>query len=126
MIKAIDHIVLHVSDIKKAKEFYNKVLGLEIIEFGEQRVALKIGNQKINLHEKNTLATPKAKNFEIGVGDLCLLSDVRLSEIKQKLEDNDIEVILYDVDRTGANNKLKSLYFYDFDGNLIEISNEII
>ncbi len=125
MIKAIDHFVLYTTSIKKTVQFYTEVLGLEIIEFSQGRFCIMIGNQKINLHEKDTIAIPKAKEFKIGVMDICFISEVPLKDIKVKLESHDIEIFEYDVPRTGSNYPLKSLYFYDFDGNLIEISNEV-
>lgn len=125
MIDRLDHIVLNVSSIQKAIEFYQKILKLEVIEFGENRFALKIGSQKINLHEKDTVAVPKVKKPANGNFDVCFISSIPLKEIKEHLESNNIELLYFDVARTGAKNKLKSLYFYDFDGNLIEISNEL-
>ncbi|PLY05775.1 MAG: VOC family virulence protein [Arcobacter sp.] len=125
MIKSLDHFVLHTSSIEKTVKFYSEILGLKIVEFAEGRFCIKIGNQKINLHEKETIAIPKAKEFKIGVMDLCFISDVPLCEIKDKLESNGVELLMYNVPRTGSNFPLKSLYFYDFDGNLIEISNEV-
>lgn len=125
MIDRLDHIVLNVSSISKAKEFYEKVLKLEVIEFSKDRYAIKVGNQKINLHEKDTLAIPKAKKPSFGNFDVCFISSTPLKEIKIELEKNGVDLLYFDVPRTGAVNKLKSLYFYDFDGNLIEISNEV-
>ncbi len=125
MIKSLDHFVLYISSIEKAVKFYESVLGLEIIEFAEGRFCIKIGNQKINLHEKDTVATPKAKEFKVGVMDVCFISDTPLEDIKEKIEESGIELIEFDVPRTGSNYPLRSLYFYDFDGNLIEVSNEV-
>lgn len=51
-ITNIDHIVLTVKDINVTIQFYESVLGMVLQTFGEGRVALKFGNQKINLHEQ--------------------------------------------------------------------------
>ena len=51
MIKSLDHFVLHTTSRKKAVKFYEGVLGLEIIEFSKGWFCIKVGNQKINLHE---------------------------------------------------------------------------
>lgn len=125
MIKALDHIVLHTTSIERAVKFYSEVLELEVIEFVKDRFCLKVANQKINLHEKETIAVPKVKEFKTGVMDICFLSDVPLEQIKEKLELHGIELLMFDVPRTGSNYSLRSLYFYDFDGNLIEVSNEV-
>ena len=58
-ITNIDHLVLTVKDINKTVEFYEK-LGMKKEIFGENRVALKFGNQKINLHKLGNEFEPKA------------------------------------------------------------------
>lgn len=50
-IKNLDHLVLTVANLESTCRFYSLALGMEIIEFGENRKALKFGNQKINLHQ---------------------------------------------------------------------------
>jgi hypothetical protein len=50
-ISKLDHFVLTVRDIEKTISFYTSVMGMEKEAFGQGRVALKCGDQKINLHE---------------------------------------------------------------------------
>lgn len=85
MIESIDHFVLNVSSIKKAKSFYGEILGLEIVEFKKDRFALSLGNQKINLHEKDTIAVPKAKFPTNGSLDICFIKSEPLEKIKNYL-----------------------------------------
>jgi catechol 2,3-dioxygenase-like lactoylglutathione lyase family enzyme len=47
-IARLDHLVLTVADIGKTCDFYTKVLGMEVVQFGEGRTALRFGQQKIN------------------------------------------------------------------------------
>ena len=49
-LEKLDHLVLPVSDIEDIAMFYTTYLGMEKRGFGEGRVALHFGNQKINLH----------------------------------------------------------------------------
>ena len=49
-LERIDHLVLTVKDIAVSVDFYTSVLGMEKVVFGEGRIALAFGNQKINLH----------------------------------------------------------------------------
>ena len=49
-IERLDHLVLTVADIAHTCEFYTRVMGMEVITFGEGRTALRFGQQKINLH----------------------------------------------------------------------------
>ena len=46
-IERLDHLVLTVADIARTCEFYTRVLGMEVVRFGEGRTALRFGQQKI-------------------------------------------------------------------------------
>jgi len=67
LITSIDHIVLTSKDVDKTIEFYTKILGMTLEHFpvaNEQnkRLALKFGNQKINIHKASSPFSPHAKN----------------------------------------------------------------
>ena len=50
MLIGIDHIVLNCKDVEYTANWYERVLRLKREVFGpEGRIALKFGNQKINL-----------------------------------------------------------------------------
>jgi catechol 2,3-dioxygenase-like lactoylglutathione lyase family enzyme len=54
-IERLDHLVLTVADIERTCEFYTRVLGMEVVRFGEGRTALRFGQQKINLHPADNI-----------------------------------------------------------------------
>ncbi|MGL5804950.1 MAG: VOC family protein [Xenococcaceae cyanobacterium] len=122
-INRIDHLVLTVANIEKTCEFYVRVLGMEAIVFGDDRKALRFGQQKINLHQVDKTFEPKALHPIPGSADLCLIADNPLQEVILHLQNCGVEIIEGIVDRTGAIGRIESLYFRDLDGNLIEISN---
>ena len=122
-ISHIDHLVLTVKDIEHTCQFYHRVLGVEIISYGEGRKALKFGNQKFNLHQAGNEFNPIAKNPVPGSADICLISYTNINRVITELKQKNIEIAAGPVERTGANGKLISVYIYDPDGNLIEISN---
>lgn len=122
-IDRIDHIVLTVSDIDQTVWFYCDVLGMQEIEYGENRIALKFGNQKINLHLIGSDISPKADRPTSGSADICLISQTSLDEVAAMLEKHGIEIEEGPVTRSGATGKIVSVYCRDPDGNLIEISN---
>ncbi|XPV68597.1 MAG: VOC family protein [Halarcobacter sp.] len=124
-VKTIDHLVLTVKDIDETVAFYTAVLGMKKEVFKENRVALKFGHQKINLHKLGSEFEPKATNVKEGSADLCFISDVSVVEFKKHIESFSIEVIEGPVKRTGALGQINSIYLRDPDGNLIEISNYI-
>jgi len=117
----IDHMVLTVRDLEATVEFY-EILGLRRQNFGEGRIALLAGRQKINLHRlEGETAMPKAKNPGPGTADFCVI-DSDLDKARQRLEDAGIEILLGPVPRTGARGPIRSIYCRDPDGNLVEIA----
>jgi len=128
MITSIDHIVLTSKDVDKTIEFYTKILGMTLELFpvaNEQnkRLALKFGNQKINIHDASSPFSPHANNPTSGSIDICFLSHVDLTEWSKIFAANNITIENGPIRKTGATGSLMSLYVRDPDGNLIEISN---
>ena len=122
-ISRIDHLVLTVADIDKTVAFYREVMGMEKVEFGEGRIALAFGQQKINLHPSGREFEPRAARVQPGSADLCFIVDDPVDQARAMLEARGIEVIDGPVRRTGAVGDIFSVYFRDPDGNLIEVSN---
>ena len=125
MIDHIDHIVLTTRDTEGCIRFYTQVLGMQLETFGtptEQRVALKFGRQKINLHEWGREFSPRAHVAAPGTLDLCFIAAVPLEEVMRRLEAAGVKIIEGPVTKTGAVSKLRSIYVRDPDLNLIEIS----
>ncbi|HHO56340.1 MAG TPA: VOC family protein, partial [Trueperaceae bacterium] len=79
-IKNLDHLVLTVKDIDKTASFYERVLGMKKEIFGANRVALKFGNQKINLHQLGKEFEPKAIAPRPGSADLCFIIESDLAK----------------------------------------------
>ena len=121
-IDRLDHFVLTVASIEECCAFYSQVLGMEIETFGEGRTALRFGRQKINLHQKGREFEPKAATPTAGSGDFCLITDTPLPQVIEHLKACRVEVEEGPVDRTGAAGPIKSVYFRDPDGNLVEVS----
>lgn len=121
-IDRIDHIVLTVSDVERTCEFYSDVLGMRTVTFGEGRKALWFGAQKINLHQLGDEAEPKATFPGPGSVDLCFVARGPLEDVVSHLMSRDVEILHGPVRREGALGEMKSVYFRDPDGNLIEVS----
>jgi catechol 2,3-dioxygenase-like lactoylglutathione lyase family enzyme len=122
-IDHIDHIVLTVANMAATIEFYTEILGMELVVFGDNRKALSFGRQKINLHPKGREFDPKASAPTCGSADICLISTTDIEEVQAELISKGVKIIEGIVERTGATGKIRSVYFRDPDGNLIEISN---
>ena len=122
-IVRLDHLVLTVRDVEMTCAFYCGVLGMKRITFGDSRTALHFGHQKINLHPFDWDYYLKAQAPTPGSADLCFIVDVAVEEWVVELAEKEIELIEGPVVRTGAAGRLRSIYFRDPDGNLIELSN---
>ena len=121
-ITRIDHFVLTVASIEATSEFYQRVLGMEVVTFRGGRKALKFGQQKINLHEVGKEFEPKAMRPTTGSGDFCLLVEGSLAVVSAHLEACGVPIEEGPDGRTGALGPITSVYFRDPDGNLLEVS----
>ena len=125
MIDHIDHIVLTTRDKTACIRFYTEVLGMKLERFRtptEERLALKFGQQKINLHEWGREFTPRAHVAVPGSLDLCFIAAVALEEVIARLQAMGVPILEGPVAKTGAVSKLRSVYVRDPDLNLVEIS----
>jgi catechol 2,3-dioxygenase-like lactoylglutathione lyase family enzyme len=122
-IARLDHLVLTVADIERTCAFYTRVLGMEVVRFGEGRTALRFGQQKINLHQADAIPGLVADKPTPGSGDLCFITEVPLSEVVAHLQGCGVRVIAGPGPRAGAIGTIQSVYVRDPDQNLIEISN---
>jgi catechol 2,3-dioxygenase-like lactoylglutathione lyase family enzyme len=124
-VDRLDHVVLHCRDIERMASWYQRVLGMDREEFGEERrTALKFGGQKLNLrpiaadpHDWVTSATAPA-----GSADFCFITAVGSEETAAHLRDCGVAVELGPIPRTGALGLMSSVYCRDPEGNLVEIA----
>jgi catechol 2,3-dioxygenase-like lactoylglutathione lyase family enzyme len=123
-IDRLDHLVLTVADVDATCAFYARVLGMQVVTFGQGRKALAFGRQKINLHPHGREFEPKAAHPTPGSADICLIASTPLAEVVAHLQACGVGVLEGPVARTGATGALLSVYFRDPDANLIEVSNE--
>jgi catechol 2,3-dioxygenase-like lactoylglutathione lyase family enzyme len=124
-VDRIDHIVLNCRDIEITASWYQRVLGMEREEFGEdKRTALKFGGQKINLrpHDADQGKWAAAANTGPGSGDICFITTVGWDEVAGHLHDCGVMIEAGPVPRIGALGPMKSVYCRDPDGNLVEIA----
>ena len=126
MIDRVDHLVLTVNDIEATTQFYERVLGFEREFFrgpeGQPRYSLRFGKQKINLQDRATETPTKASVPTLGSGDFCLIAAVPLDEVIAHLRRESVQIEAGPVARRGALGPIRSVYFRDPDGNLVEVS----
>lgn len=126
LIDRIDHLVLTVADIERTTRFYERALGMQREFFrgpeGQPRHALLFGRQKINLQDRATDTPTKALAPTFGAGDFCLIAAVPLDAVIEHLAREGIALEAGPVPRRGALGALRSIYFRDPDGNLVEVA----
>ncbi|SFU19526.1 VOC family protein [Paraburkholderia aspalathi] len=122
LIDHLDHLVLTCVDFAATKQFYTEVMQMQLETFGEGRIAFRFGNQKINVHVRGAEFEPKAHVPVPGALDLCFIATVPLDEVIAHLARCEWPIVEGPVARTGATQKIRSVYVRDPDLNLIEIS----
>lgn len=120
-IQSLDHLVLTVQDVQASCDFYQRVLGMEVVSFSNGRTALHFGTQKINLHPATHPFKPHAECPQPGSADLCFVVADSVVSLCAELEGKGIEVLSGPVTRTGAVGPITSVYLRDPDRNLIEL-----
>lgn len=121
-IERIDHLVITATDPEATAQFYHRALGMEIVRFDGARLALRFGDQKINLHQQGKEIKPNAPNAQPGTIDLCFVTRTPLREVMDHLRAQGVELVHGPVRQTGALGPMDSVYIRDPDGNLIEIA----
>ncbi|WP_203073799.1 VOC family protein [Falsiroseomonas ponticola] len=124
-VDRLDHLVITCRDVETSAGWYQRVLGMEREEFGEQRrTALRFGGQKLNLRPKE--ATQQAWFSSVvaepGTQDLCFVVTVDADDIVSHLRGCGVQVELGPVPKQGALGPMTSVYCRDPDGNLIEVA----
>jgi catechol 2,3-dioxygenase-like lactoylglutathione lyase family enzyme len=125
MIDHIDHIVLTTRDLEGCIRFYQDVLGMTLERFATpqgERLALKFGSQKINVHEWGREFTPRAHVAAPGTLDLCFIAAVPLDDVIARFEAAGVPILEGPVMKTGAISRIRSVYVRDPDLNLVEVS----
>ena len=102
MLSGLDHLVVTVTDMGRAVDFYSRVLGLVVRYRDAQRVDLMLGDTALRLHQTDTDIAPISATPTPGSLDLCLRCQLPLDEFKQHLDALAIEVELGPVARQGA------------------------
>ena len=121
-VTRLDHLVLTVVDLEATVDFYQRVLGMTVRAFGAGRLALRFGEQKINLHEAGNEFEPKARVATPGSADVCFVVEQPLAEWQEHLAELGVPLVLGPVPRDGALGPMTSIYIRDPDGNLLELA----
>jgi catechol 2,3-dioxygenase-like lactoylglutathione lyase family enzyme len=121
-VDRIDHVVLNCRDVERSAAWYERVLGLRREVFGDGRVALVFGNQKINVRPSGAPNWATGAVDAPGALDLCFIADLSPDDVGAQLRACGVQVTEGPVTKTGALGPMTSHYCRDPDGNLIEVA----
>jgi len=84
--------------------------------------SLHFGVNKISLQDA-TAHLEIAQDTVPGTGNFCVLTDEPVEDFAALLRERGFEIVAGPGDRDGATGRIRSVYFRDPDGNLVETSN---
>ena len=114
MIQAsgVDHVVLHVSNVGRAKKFYTEVLGMTVYREDPGQVFMHAGQQGVALFEKEGDAPLMAGN---DLNHLALsVASGNYETLKAELEKHGVVV-------SGRPGEDRCIYFCDPDGHRLQL-----
>ena len=114
MIQAtgIDHLVLHVSDVPRARKFYTDVLGMTVYRENDRQVFLHAGQQGVALFKKQG-DEPLATGNDLNHLALNVVAGT-YEALKADLENHGVVV-------SGRPGEDRCIYFRDPDGHRLQL-----
>jgi catechol 2,3-dioxygenase-like lactoylglutathione lyase family enzyme len=118
----LDHCVIAVSDWARSTAFYRDVLGAQIVEAPNGRVAFRFGDQQLNVHGPGVDPGGFVARRPVtpGGSDLCFVWPGTVEQALEHLHRHGVVVEAGPVRRYGGRGAGTSIYFRDPDGSLLE------
>lgn len=118
----LDHVVIAVSVWERSIAFYRDVLGAQVVDHPDGRVAFRFGHQQLNVHGPGLDVGPLVATPAVvpGGSDLCFVWPGSEKELAQHLNEHGVTVEAGPVVRYGGAGAGSSTYFRDPDGSLLE------
>jgi len=118
----LHHLTLRVNRIKEADDFYQRVLGFELVrKMGQSMSVFRIGDQDtLVLVEAETSYDSQSRDFRMDHFGFYLDTPEQVDELAEKLQEEGIRLI------SGPANRKHGRFFFitDPDGNMIEFFSE--
>ena len=112
--------MIAVTDLDRARKFYEDTLGLKTKDEWGEGVTLKSGDTRINLYRSEFAGTNKATALTFDVDDI----DKEVKELKEKgifFEEYDLPGLERRGDLYVAEGGFKTTWFKDPDGNILSL-----
>ena len=111
-VSGINHIVLHVQDVARAKKFYTELLGMTVYRENENQAFLHCGHQGVALFKKRG-SEPLTTGNDLNHLALNVESGT-YETLKAELEKSGVTV-------TGRPGEDRCIYFNDPDGHRLQL-----
>jgi len=121
-IRRVGHLVLRVKDVQRSKRFIEEMLGLPAVAENERGMVFFSTDVKDNHHMlaivpgKEGAATPTPDQIGMQHVSFELGSFAELQEAYRRFKENDVRI-----EYTVFHGVTKSVYFFDPDGNRLEV-----
>jgi catechol 2,3-dioxygenase-like lactoylglutathione lyase family enzyme len=125
--QGIAHFTLPVSNLERSKKFYTEILGLELVRAaGPHLVFLRSGKDSVVLAQTDDAAKPQDAGAGTGQGtsEVHHAFIVEHRDFEASVEELKLAgVNVFEQDERGPGSVFngRSAYFYDPDGNILEI-----
>ena len=111
-VNGINHVVLHTSDVARAKKFYTELLGLTVAHESAWQAFLRCGEQQVALFEKR--------------GGDPLTAGNDLNHLALDIAEGDYETIVAELEKNGVAvsgrpGDPRCVYFNDPDGHRLQL-----
>lgn len=113
------HFTIPVSDLDRSAKFYGEILGMHILRQTPRMVFVRCGNDYLVLGKSKTPIKPNAEG-ETTIHHAFKVPAADFERSLEFLEQNGVK-ILHVEDRREGTFQGRSAYFYDPDGNALEI-----
>jgi len=114
----INHITLRVNKIERSREFYEKILGFELIrQMGQSMVVYRIGKEDtLVIVEAETSYDPNSRDFRMDHFGFYLNSNEEVDKMAKYFRENEVTIL------SGPANRKRGRFVFisDPDGNMIE------
>jgi catechol 2,3-dioxygenase-like lactoylglutathione lyase family enzyme len=117
-VTGFDHLVLNVSDVERALDFYCDVLGLAPVRVDEWRAG-KVPFPSVRVSTETIIDLVRRDRGESNVDHFCLV--VEPLDWQRVVDSGVFTVLEGPVSRFGARGSATSLYVRDPDGNSVEL-----
>jgi len=118
----INHITIRVNDIDRSRDFYENILGFELVrQMGQSMAVYRVGKEDtIVIVEAETSYDPNSRDFRMDHFGFYLDSNEKVDEMANFFREHEVTIL------SGPANRKRGRFVFvsDPDGNMIEFFHE--